>query len=172
MTLTGYLADRPAADTVPAGTQFEGIDVPERYESDGSAWRLRVGAGEELGYAESFPMISNPDTTPILVPGLTVTFVVGERPVVAKLAMRLASEFAGSRADASLRLDGVEVARIEQTAAAADKWQSETLTRRLPRLIPGTTHTVDVAIYRGFGPGTARTSGDPTNPNTLQVVTS
>ena len=169
--MTDFLADRPAAGAVPAGKQFEAVDVPERYESDGDTWRLVVGAGEEVGYAETFPMISNPDTTPMLVPGLSVTFVAGERPVVAVLSMRLASEIAGARADASLRLDGVEVARIEQTAAASDKWQSETLSRRLPRLAPGTTHTVDVAIYRGFGPGTARTSGDPTNPNTLQVVT-
>lgn len=170
--LTGDFSDRPAATAVPAWTQYAPVDVPELYLSDGTAWRVLAGAGDELGYAEAFPMVSNPDTTPMVVPGLSVTFLAGERPVTAHLSMRLASATAGSRADASLRLDGVEIARIEQTASVADRWQSETLIRRLPRLVPGTTHTVDVAIYRGFGPGIARTAGDATNPNTLQVVTS
>ncbi len=167
------LADRPDAATVPAGTIFPAADVPEAYVSDGTSWVLLPGAGEEIGYAESYPMVNyTGDGDPIPIPGLSVTFLAGIRPVVVHVALRLASQISGSRADASIRLDGTEVARIEQTAVASDKWQSESLFRRLPRLDPGTTHTVEVLLTRGLGTGTVRTAGDPTNPNTLQVVTS
>lgn len=171
--LAGEFSDRPAAGGVAAGTVFACEDVPENYLSDGVRWRVIGGAGDEIGHAEHvYPMVNAPTPTLVPVPGLITTFIAGERPVVAKVTMRLAVSVAGSRAFASVRLDGVEVARLESSAVGADVWQTEYVEHRIPGLTPGSTHTIDVWIGRGaLQTGIARTSGDETNPNTIQVVT-
>lgn len=172
MILTGRYVDRPLPADAPDAI-YSPTDVPELYLSDGSSWRVLGGGGDEIGHAEHvYPMVNAPSAALVVVPGLTTTVVVGERPVVAKLTMRLAVSVAGSRGYASLRMDGVEIARLESSAVLADVWQTEYVERRVPGLTPGSTHTFDVAIARGaLQTGTARTSGDPTNPNSIQVVT-
>lgn len=169
--LTGEFSERPPAATV-SGEQYAPSDVPEMYLSDGERWRVIGGAGDEIGHAEHvYPMVNALDGL-VQVPGLISTFIVGERPIVIKLKMRLAVSVAGSRGYASIRLDGVEVARLESSAVLADVWQTEDVERRISGLIPGSTHTVSVWIARGASQaGIARTSGDETNPNTIQVVT-
>jgi len=170
--LTGRYVDRPAAATVAENTLYAPDDVPELYRSDGARWHILGGGGDEIGHAEHvYPMVNATDTL-VQVPGLLTTFVVGERPVVVKTIMRLAVSVAGSRAFASIRLDGVEVARLESSAVGADVWQTAYVERRLRGLTPGSTHTISVWIARGaLQTGIARTSGDDTNPNTIQVVT-
>ena len=172
-TIWGNISARPAPNTVPTGTTFYSLDVPEVYLNTGGVWTVIGAGGNELGYAEHIlPMANAANTTAVPVPGLTVTFIAGQRPIMVELACRLANAGAGSISVASVRLDGVEVARIELNNTSAETWESLSVSRRLPLLTPGTTHTVDVAVKLGTGvTGTARMAGDATNPNSLSVRT-
>lgn len=172
-TLWGNFSARPAPNTVPAGTTFYGIDVPEIYLNTGGIWSVIGAGGNELGYAEHIlPMTNAANTTPVDVPGLTVTFIAGQRPIMFELAARLANAGPGSVSVASVLLDGTEVARLELNNTSAETWESLSVSRRLPLLTPGTTHTIKVAVKLGTGvSGTARMAGDPTNPNSLSVRT-
>lgn len=165
-------ANRPPATSVRAGTRFYAYDVSEEYSSNGSVWSVVGQGGSELGYAEVLNSFTNATTTPQVVPGLTTTFRVGERPIAVDLRMRMATGGAGSLAWARVRLDGTEIFRVEQNSSSAGTWASMAGGRRVSGLVPGTIHTVDVTFSLGTGAtGNALTAGDATNPNNLLVRT-
>lgn len=170
--LRNVFAARPAANTVPVNTLFIATDVPEMYVSDGAAWNVTGSSGQELGYAEQTALFNNANTAQADVPGLTVTFIAGARPARFYLSMRTAMSVTTSVGVVSVELDGSEIARLQFVAGYADEWETHSVGRKLPTMTPGTTHTLKVRLARAAsGTGTARTAGDLTNPNNLEVVT-
>lgn len=163
-------ANRPAANSVRAGTRYYAYDVSEEYLSNGSAWGVVGQGGSELGYAEMLNSFTNATTTPQAIPGLTTTFRVGERPIEIALRLRLATGSAGSLAWTRVLLDGTEVFRVEQNSSSAGTWASMSGGRRIGGLAPGTIHTVTTTLSLGTGAtGNSLTAGDSTNPNNLIV---
>lgn len=172
--LAGTFAARPAATSVPAGTMYFCTNIPEMYRSDGTNWIVTGSGGNELGYAEQTALFSTTVTGPTDVPGFTTTVLVGVRPIRINVSMRLANQNVGSIAHGIVLLDGVEIGRLESSSPYADRWATFSWGRRITGLVAGTSHTIKVAISSPTGlgaTGNARTAGDATNPNTLQVVT-
>lgn len=166
---SGLYSARPAATAVPPGSSYFATNVPEHYVAESGVWVVRGAGGNELGYAQSATVFSHGTTTPTDVPGLTTTFVVGERPVQIKFNGDFTHSVAGGIVVLYLVIDGTIVARPNGPAHAANAWQ--TISRDMPvrGLTPGTTHTAKIQIAAIGGTGSVQ--GDATNPMFIQVVT-
>ena len=131
-----------------------------------------AAGGSELVRAEVATMFNTQSTTGEDVPGMTVTFLAGERPLLAKLACDVAGSTGDTRIEAHILLDGQVIARPGTPAYHTDRWASLTWEVALPPLALGTEHTVKVALASPDGGGrTARLTGDATHPASLAVVT-
>jgi len=129
-------------------------------------------AGAELARAEVARQFNTASTTGEDVPGLTVTFLAGERPLVVRLACDVAGSTGDTRIEARILLDGQVIARPGTPAYHTDRWASLTWEVALPSTAPGTEHTVKVALASPDGGGrVARLTGDATHPASLAVVT-
>lgn len=125
--------------------------------------------GNEIGYAQMVGTI--PATAYMDVPGLTVTFVAGTRPLVAQLEAMLTNDTAGKKTRAQILLDGVTVGFVTTLPqAVSSEWGQYARTVRLPALVAGSTHTVRVQIG-AVSTGIAYIAGDPVSPASLTVVT-
>lgn len=136
--ITGTYSARPAAISVPSGTTYYADDVRETYMSDGSLWSVIGGAGNELGYAEITSTFSTTSATLVDIPGLSVTFTAGHRPLVVTFGgnMRTLSGGAGTVA---LVVDGVQQSQV---VTSQSLYFATNRTVRLPAFTPGTTHTL------------------------------
>lgn len=170
--LWGYYANRPAPNTVKAGVLYSCTDIPELYLNTGNAWVVTGAGGNEIGYAEQVPLVSNTATAPIDVPGFTTTFVVGERPIIVDLFVQLAMDVTTSVGDVFINLDGSRIGKIMWTQGFANIWETHSFHRAIHNLVPGSTHTITVQIARDpSGTGTALIAADTTSPNNLSVRT-
>ena len=79
--LTGTYAARPAATSVKAGTLYFATDVPEVYRSNATIWSVVSSGGNELGRAITTANFGPVSTLYNDIPGLTLSFMVGERPI-------------------------------------------------------------------------------------------
>ncbi|WP_156027404.1 hypothetical protein [Mycetocola saprophilus] len=170
-SLSGKYSARPAANTVPAATMYYATDVPEAYRSDGSVWSVVGAGGNELGYAQITSMFSTTSTTPVDVPGLTVTFVVGERPIMLRLDTDMASQGPNGIAVAHILLDGVRLASPGLNAPPADRWVTISRGARKSGLVPGSTHIAKIQLQSADTAYNARVTGTVNNPGSLTVVT-
>lgn len=131
-----------------------------------------ASGGSELARAEVARQFNTQSTTGEDVPGMTVTFLAGERPLVTRLACDVAAPAGDTRIEARILLDGKLIARPGTPAYHTDRWASLTWEVALPALLPGTEHTVKVALASPDGGGrTVRLTGDATHPASLAVVT-
>ena len=105
----GDYADRPAAN-VSKGVMYYAQDVMESYLCDGSTWTVLPAGGSELGYAQLGTLFGTGSTTPVDIPGMTVTCKVGERPVVVTFGGHIACDAQFARL--YLVVDGVTVGNI------------------------------------------------------------
>lgn len=170
--LWGEYANLPSPSSVAPGVQYAATDVPELYVNTGTAWLVAGSGGNELGNAEVVPLFSNGSTTPADVPGMSVTFIVGRRPIEIAVTARLAISVTTSVAYLRILLDGAEVGVLNYVSGYADIWETHYWSRVIRGLTPGTTHTVKVQLARdAAGTGMARIGGDTTNPNVLNVRT-
>ncbi|WP_030147673.1 hypothetical protein [Mycetocola saprophilus] len=170
-SLSGTYAARPAANSVPAATIYYPTNVPETYRSDGSVWSVVGAGGNELGYAQLTSQFNTASTTPVDVPGLTVTFVVGERPIMLRLDADMASQGPNGTAVAHIILDGVRLAGPGLNAPPADRWVTISRGVRKGGLVPGSTHVAKIQLQSAATTYSARITGDSTNPASLSVVT-
>lgn len=167
----GTYAARPAASSVSAGSRYNATNVLEQYESNGTAWSVVGAGGNELAYAQSTTIFSVYSTTLTDVTGLTVTFVVGERPIEILMDVDIANEDATFVSTAAIVLDGTVRARLASPANGADRWSTEQRRVRVTGLTPGSTHTAKVQLASSGAAKAARVTGDSTNPMSIQVVT-
>lgn len=171
LSITGTYAARPTATAVPNGTVYYASNVPEAYRSNGATWSVIQSGGNELGYAQITAMFTTTSTTPVYATGLTVTFIVGERPVEIHMEAALTNSIAAGETKASLVLDGTVVGWMQGVPGTASAWRQHSRSVRKAGLTPGSTHTVQVQLASTSGSGTAYLSGDLTSPSSLSVVT-
>ena len=167
--LTGTYAARPSASAANSGFTYYATDVRETSMSDGSAWAIVEGGGNELGYAESTVPFTTSSLVLVDVPGMSVTFTAGERPVSINFGSTMRNQLAGEFTRLALILDGSPVAQL-----LTQNTQYYGLSRqfRASGFAPGTTHTAKLQALTtaAFGPGVAEIFGDPVDRTYLQVV--
>lgn len=169
LSLTGTYAARPAANTVSAGTFYIPSDVPEQYRSNATVWSVVGSGGSEIGYTE---LTSSPagttSTTPVDVPGLTTTFVVGERPIIIRFDAFMRNITAGAYCWGHLVLDGT----VKRTFGGVYTAFTGVGTGvRIAGLTPGSTHTAKIQYSAPAGGGTTLVEATATYPAGIQVVT-
>ena len=145
---TGLYSARPAAGTVPAGFVYYATNVQETYRSTGVVWTVVGTGGNELGYAEisGGSMTTTTSTTGVDIPGLTVSFTAGERPVQIVLEGQTAN-FAANKITYIDLLVGGTVRRIfPQIGGESDKWSALHAETRIGGLTAGTTYAVTVKL--------------------------
>lgn len=166
---TGTYAARPAANAVPAGTIYYASDVPEQYRSNGTAWSPVGSGGNEIASAIVVANATSTVATYADVPGLSVTFVVGERPLEIGVSGALGHSSANFAAKIGIFLDGVEIRAFSLPIPAT----AEPIAgfHRRSGLTPGTSHTVKIALQNPSATGTATLYGTATIPFELVVKT-
>lgn len=168
-SLYGTYAARPAANTVPAATIYYASDIPEAYRSNGAAWAVVQSGGNELGYAESTTDFSTTSTSFVLVPGLSVTCKVGERPVEVTFQGVLNPQVATNWVGVSVFVDGVEYGGTGKTGAGYYLFEHRARTVKVPGLVPGSTHVFTArAAARGTTPN-GIVYGSAGTPSSLSV---
>jgi len=166
--LRGTYAARPAAATVPPGTIYYPTDIPEQYRSDGSTWTVVGSGGNELGHAETAATFTTTSLTAVDIPGLSVTFVAGERPVVARFTGLMWNTAAGVLARACIVIGSTVYRNIGGSGTDSRSYESSVTIRGLT---PGASYTVKVQML-SVSAGTAGTgAATPGSQSSLQVVT-
>lgn len=168
-SLSGTLAARPAADSVPTSTLYFVTDVPEIHRSNGTAWQV-VGGGNEVGYAQSTTAFNTTSTSAVDVTGLTVTFVAGNRPLRIDFNAEMRCSSATGIVVAYLTLDGTTLAGAGINTVPANIPQQIARSARIPAQTPGTTHVAKIRVAVG-GAYTGYIQGQANNPAFIQVVT-
>jgi len=168
-SLTGTYAARPSASSVRAGTIYYPTNVPEQYRSNGSAWMVIGSGGNELGHAQITTSGAAQGPAAADVPGLSVTFVAGERPVEVELDGQFLIANAGIYATAQLMLGTTVIATVQTVTAAGSQPVNLRRCVRLSTLTAGSTYTVKVQV--GVFSGTVTPQGSATNPSALWVRT-
>lgn len=166
--LYGTYATRPAANSVAPGTLYYASDVLESYRSDGALWKV-VGAGSEIGYAQTTGNTDTDGTTNAIdVPGLSITFIAGERPIKVIFQGALRNDTLQQYARGVIQIDGVDAAYAGgRTAVAGEYMESHAEVRRA--FTPGSQHTAKIQVIAPLG-GKTSLSGFATDPAFIQVV--
>lgn len=167
--LRGVYASRPSATAVPSGTVYSASDVPEQYRSNGSTWDVVGSGGNELGYAQIAAATAAIGTTTTDVPGLSVTFVAGERPVEVKTEGMFLANTTATYAYLTLVLTSSVVGQLLRRANVAGEYLSLTRSARISGLTAGTSYTVKVQV--NVDAGTITPQGSATNPSYISVKT-
>lgn len=172
VVLQGTYASRPYASSVSANTTFYATDVPETYVSNGTDWRVVGSGGNELGYAQSTTEFipTAAAGTYVSVPGMSITFKVGERPIELSMSAVFGNAQAGGFTGARFLVDGTDayaVTIIEIATVGQNTTASRSI--KVSGLAPGTDHTVVLQVASLHGQG--RFSGGATSPGMLSVVT-
>ena len=169
-TITGTYAARPTAAAAGAGVMYVATNVPEMYLSNGTTWAVVGSGGNELGSA-TLAAGTAPTTTSgaaVDVPGLSVTFVAGERPV----ELRFMGDVNNSGVNVTVvyftLADNVVIQSSGYKPFAAANPQTIYAMARRSGLTAGTTYTAKVRFAVGAGTGTV---GSAFTPTTFQVVT-
>lgn len=168
-SLTGTYAARPSASSVRAGTIYYPTNVPEQYRSTGTAWTVIGSGGNELGHAQITTSGTAQGPTAADVPGLTVTFVAGERPVEVEVDAQFIVATMGIYATAQLMLGTTGIGSVQTVTTIASQQINLRRCVRLSTLTAGSTYTVKVQA--GVFSGTITPQGSATNPSALWVRT-
>lgn len=169
-SLSGLYAARPSAASVPAGSMYFPTDVPEMYRSTGTAWAVVGSGGNELGYAQSItasPAVTGATVTD--VPGLTCTFIPGDRPVEVSVSLDVSHSAVGGVVVVYIIVDGVTIARPNVPTGPIGTWHTVERAVRRSGLAPGVPHTAKIAIATPAG--TTVVQGDASNPMSVTVST-
>lgn len=169
LSQSGTYASRPAANTVAAGTIYYATDIPEQYRSNGIAWSVVGSGGNELGYTQITSTGVAQGPTAAAVPGLSVTFTAGERPVIVEFASLFQVASSGIYVIATIKLGVDSVGSTRLSTTVATQYVSLGRPARLTGLTPGASYTVTVQI--GTDSGTVTPFASATNPIWLQVRT-
>lgn len=168
--LYGTYATRPGATTVLPGTMYYASDTLECYRSNGTIWQVVGSGGNEIAYAQVTSLISTDGTTnPLNVPGLSVTFNAGERPLKAIFQGSTRQNIQDSEVRAYIMVDGV----ISSIAAARDSLAGGFMTLHTERRMtftPGSQHTVSVQLLASIS-GVTDLFASNLDPAFIQVVT-
>lgn len=162
---TGSHASRPSASDAP-GVLYYATDVQESYLSDGSAWNLFGGAGSELGYAEITVEENTSSSSLVDVPGLSVTFVAGERPVMLCYGGAIKNNTTGAFARLQAIADGFATSNI--TVPGTGSYLTQTRETRITGLTPGSTYIFKLQ-FQAIAGGTTFLYGDPNDRPFIQV---
>ena len=172
MIRAGTYATRPAANTVPAGTRFYATDVQEEYRSNGSAWAVIGSGGNELAYAQITAEFASSTASAVDVPGLSVSWVAGERPVYLEFSGLMRCGSSTPLAWARMILGASTLVGVAGTTATGNASVHRAV--RLTGLTPGTSYTAKLRLDLPGGT-TGVSSGainaGATNPASLRVVT-
>lgn len=142
-TMTGTFAARPAANTVQNGTLYICTNVPEMYIAQGSTWLVTGSGGNELAAATSPEFTENSTAnTYIDIPGMSVTFTVGMRPIEISYCMGALIFGAVGGCYIRVLLDNVLYADSTHSFQFASIWETISFTGHKRGLVPGSTHTV------------------------------
>lgn len=168
-SLTGTYAARPAANTVLDGMIYYATDVPEQYRSNGAVWTVVGSGGSELGYAQITAVTAAISTPAADIPGLSVTFVAGERPAMVTFEGMFLASTTATYAYLTLVLTAAITGQLLRRTTVAGEYLSLTRSARLTGLTPGTSYTVKARI--NVDAGTITPQGSATSPSWLSVKT-
>jgi len=165
---TGLYSARPSASG-NSGLIYYATDVRETYRSNGTAWSVIGGAGNELGYAERSSTFTTTSLTLVDVPGMSITFTAGERPVSINYGATLRNQLSGEFTRLALVLDGSPVGQL---LTQSTLYYGLSRQFRPSAFTPGTSHVAKLQVLTtaAFGAGTAEVFGDPTDRPYIQVV--
>lgn len=152
-SLMGTYAQRPPASSTAAGTIYYATNVMESYRSNGSAWNV-IAAGSELGSAElrTTLKLNSPNGSWMDLPGMAVTFVMGERPIRVELTLDFCVTMANSYAQARIMVnDSVSMTEVSAWLTTAYKWDTRTAKVRWTGLVPGNIHTIKTQVRADTG---------------------
>lgn len=164
---TGPYANRPAPSAA-IGVIYYATDVQEAYCSDGAAWTVIPCGGTELGYAELTNTTTTSSATAVDIAGLSVTCVVGERPVMLSYGGAMRNSLSGSFARVQAIANGFNTSNI--TVPGTGNYLTQTRETRVSGLTPGDTYTFKLQILAISG-GSAQLYGDANDRPYLQVRT-
>lgn len=169
LSLTGTYAARPAANTVGAGTIYHATDVPEQYRSNGTAWSVVGSGGAEIGHTQIIADGAAQGPAQADVPGITVTFVAGERPI--EIAAEVMFSVASSAVTVAMivMLDGAGVGNDYVFTGTTSLFVTLKRRVRVSGLTPGTSHTAKVQVVSTSG--TVTPKGVAANPSWIRVKT-
>lgn len=167
LTQIGTYASRPAASTAQ-GVIYYATDVQEAYRSDGTTWTVIPSGGTEIGYAEITTTTTTTSTTAVDIAGLSVTCVVGERPVVLSYGGAMRNSLTGDFVRVQAIANGFNTSNI--TVPGTGNYLTQTRETRVSGLTPGTTYTFKLQIM-AIGGGSAQLYGDANDRPYLQVRT-
>ena len=163
-TLYGTYAARPVATSVPSGTIYYSTDTRECHRVVSGAWAITGFAGNEIGLAESTTVFSTTSTTPVDVPGLTMTIKVGERPILATFGASVVAT-GGAAVTLALVVNGV---KRSQVVYAGTTYLYLTRTCRIGDLAAGSNPTLKLQLSTSAG--TATIYGDSGDRPSIEVV--
>jgi hypothetical protein len=165
----GTYASRPSAASAGVDALYFATDVQEGYISTGSVWTVIPCGGTELGYAEITSPFSTSSGSYVDVTGLSLSLMVGERPVMIEFGGQIHNSTANCFAVVGLIANGVEVGSGSFLSTAA---QYGTMTRRarVSGLTPGSNYTFKLQLKQISG-GTADIFGGSTQKGYIQVAT-
>lgn len=171
-SFTGTHAARPAASAVPVGSLYFATDTLEQYRSNGAAWSVVGSGGIELAYAEiTAPFVSS-TASAVDVPGLSVTWVAGERPACLEFSGLMACGSSTPLAWVRMILGANTMVGVAGTTAASNVSVHRAV--RLAGLTPGTSYTAKVRLDLPGGTtgvSSGQVNAAATNPASLRVVT-
>lgn len=170
VNLAGTYAARPAANTVPAKTMYFCTDIPETYLSNGTSWAVVGSGGSELASATlaANDIKSTTSTAYVDVPGMSVSFVVGERPIKLECQTELSNTAATNLVQVAFIVNGTQIGQFGTAMPYANATLSFHDTARKGGLTPGSTVTAKLQYIVSAGTGKF---GSAFTPSIFQVVT-
>jgi len=167
--LRGTYAARPNPAGIEDGVIYVATNIPEQYICINHVWYVTGSGGNELAYAEITSSVSTTSTTPVAIPGLTTSFVAGERPVYFEICADIGSSVANNVASVRLFVDGVQVKELNVGGLEAGR-SIVTSAGARKTFTPGTNHTITVQYLTGL-PGTVTVHAFSHNPAYVKAVT-
>lgn len=164
--IVGNYANRPDASTV-AGRIYYAIDVHEMYTPAYGGWLLIPSGGTELGYAERTSTASFSSTTFAAIPGMSITFKIGENPAFVRYRLTASRGVSGAGV-IGLVVDG---AQVSQSLISSTGFNVTSDGFRISGKTPGTQVTVLLEAKHSDSGQTLTVFGDPIDKPYIQVTT-
>ncbi|WP_160665324.1 hypothetical protein [Pseudarthrobacter sp. ATCC 49987] len=176
LTLAGAYAARPAFGTVKAGTVFYATDTLETYRAAGTpgaaatAWVVVGPGGNDLAYAESLTSVDIVSQTAADIPGLTITFTPGERPVWIEFGALV--NIKGTPGEVVFRImDGATVVKEIHAESAKTSYYTEAGGKVRKSYPAGVAKTLKVVGLQTIEPVVTTVAGASTWPQWLKATT-